>query len=82
MAASLGFQRDFKVGWVERSNIHQFVRKTMGIAMLHPSYDNRVMTANKLNPATTALLFFDMLNGHIKTGDTASRAEAWAITGA
>ena len=44
----------------------------MGFATLHPSYDNRVMTANKLNPAATALLFFDMLNGHIKTGDTAT----------
>ena len=32
------------------------------------------MTAKKLKPATTALLFFDMLNGHIKTGDAATTA--------
>ena len=48
--------------------------KRMGFATLHPSDDNRVMTANKLNPAATALLFFDMLNGHIKTGDAAATA--------
>ena len=30
------------------------------------------MTANKLRPDTTALLFFDMLNGHIKSGQTAT----------
>ena len=32
------------------------------------------MTDKELNPATTALLFFDMLNGHIKTGQTATTA--------
>ena len=30
------------------------------------------MSANELRPSTTALLFFDMLNGHIKTGQTAT----------
>ena len=30
------------------------------------------MTANELRPATTALLFFDMLNGHIKTDQVAT----------
>lgn len=32
------------------------------------------MTANELKPATTALLFFDMLNGHIKTSQAATTA--------
>ena len=32
------------------------------------------MTADKLNPATTALLFFDMLNGYVKIGDAATTA--------
>ena len=32
------------------------------------------MSANELNPATTALLFFDMLNGHIKSGPPATAA--------
>ena len=32
------------------------------------------MSANPLNPTTTALLFFDMLNGHIKTGHAETSA--------
>ncbi len=32
------------------------------------------MTATALNPATTALLFFDMLNGHIRSGQPATTA--------
>ena len=30
------------------------------------------MATDPLEPATTALLFFDMLNGHVKTGDPAT----------
>ena len=32
------------------------------------------MSVDELKPATTALLFFDMLNGHIKTGQAATTA--------
>jgi nicotinamidase-related amidase len=32
------------------------------------------LSANELNPANTALLFFDMLNGHIKKGDQSTTA--------
>ena len=32
------------------------------------------MSANELNPVKTALLFFDMLNGHIKKGDQSTTA--------
>ena len=40
------------------------------------------MTAGELKPATTALLFFDMLNGHIKTGDAATRARFTTVIAA
>ena len=36
--------------------------------------ENAILTANELRPATTALLFFDMLNGHIKTSQAATTA--------
>lgn len=39
-----------------------------------PTREKEILSANDLKPATTALLFFDMLNGHIKTGDAATTA--------
>ena len=36
--------------------------------------ENAILTANELKPATTALLFFDMLNGHVKSGRAATTA--------
>jgi ureidoacrylate peracid hydrolase len=38
--------------------------------------------ANQLNPQTTALLFFDMLNGHIKSGDAATHARYQPVVAA
>ena len=37
------------------------------------------MSANELNPAKTALLFFDMLNGHVKNGNAAAARYAPVI---
>ena len=34
----------------------------------------KILFANELNPAKTALLFFDMLNGHVKKDDAATAA--------
>ena len=39
-----------------------------------PTREKEILSANDLKPATTALLFFDMLNGHINTGDAATTA--------
>lgn len=36
--------------------------------------ENAILIAKTLKPATTALLFFDMLNGHIKSGQAATTA--------
>ena len=36
--------------------------------------ENAILRANELKPASTALLFFDMLNGHIKSGQPTTTA--------
>lgn len=36
--------------------------------------ESAILTSNELKPATTALLFFDMLNGHIKSGHATTTA--------
>ncbi len=36
--------------------------------------EKAILTAKQLQPGSTALLFFDMLNGHIKTGEATTTA--------